>query len=174
MSFKNVKVGINPPDDFYSIIEIPANANPIKYEVNKEYDALLVDRFLSTAMSYPSNYGYIPQTLSEDGDPLDVFVITPYAVVVGSVIRSRPIGVMYMEDEAGIDAKIIAVPHSKLTNLYNNVQKLEDISQLQLEQMKHFFEHYKDLEDGKWMKFTGWGCIDEARVEILKSIQAYK
>jgi inorganic pyrophosphatase len=174
MSFQKVKVGINPPDDFYSIIEIPANAKPIKYEVNKEYDALLVDRFLSTAMSYPSNYGYIPQTLSEDGDPLDVFVIAPHAVAVGSVIRSRPVGVMYMEDEAGIDAKIIAVPHSKLTPLYNNVKDLNDLPQLQLEQMKHFFEHYKDLEEGKWMKFNGWGNVEEARTEILKSIQAYK
>uniref|UniRef100_A0AAR5QGB0 inorganic diphosphatase n=1 Tax=Dendroctonus ponderosae TaxID=77166 RepID=A0AAR5QGB0_DENPD len=122
MSFKNVKAGINPPDDFNSIIEIPANAKPIKYEVNKEYDALLVDRFLN------------------------VFVIAPHAVAVGSVIRSRPVGVMYMEDEAGIDAKIIAVPHSKLTPLYNNVKDMSDLPQLQLDQMKHFFEHYKDLE----------------------------
>ena len=174
MSFKNVKAGTNPPDDFNSIIEIPANAKPIKYEVNKEYDALLVDRFLSTAMSYPYNYGYIPQTLSEDGDPLDVFVIAPHAVAVGSVIRSRPVGVMYMEDEAGIDAKIIAVPHSKLTPLYNNVEDLSDLPQLQLDQMKHFFEHYKDLEKGKWMKFNGWGNVAEARQESLKSIQAYK
>lgn len=174
MSFKKVIAGINPPDDLYSIIEIPANSKPVKYEVNKEYDELLVDRFLTTAMSYPSNYGYIPQTLSEDGDPLDIFVIAPHSVAVGSVIRSRPIGVMYMEDEAGIDAKIIAVPHLKLTPLYNDIKDIDDLPELQLNQMKHFFEHYKDLEKGKWMKFNGWGELEAARREILKSIQAYK
>lgn len=174
MSFKKVIAGINPPDDLYSIIEIPANSKPVKYEVNKEYDELLVDRFLTTAMSYPSNYGYIPQTLSEDGDPLDIFVIAPHSVAVGSVIRNRPIGVMYMEDEAGIDAKIIAVPHPKLTPLYNDIKEIDDLPELQLNQMKHFFEHYKDLEQGKWMKFNGWGELEAARREILKSIQAYK
>ncbi|AOA59316.1 inorganic diphosphatase [Acinetobacter larvae] len=173
MSFNKISAGIHPPEDFYSIIEIPAYASPIKYEVNKAYDALLVDRFLSTAMSYPANYGYIPQSLSEDGDPLDVLVLAPHAVVAGSVIRSRPIGVMYMEDEHGLDAKIIAVPHPKLSAVYDRVNALTDLAKLELDRIQHFFEHYKDLETGKWMRFNGWGDRDAAQQEILKSVQAY-
>ena len=174
MSLNHVPAGINLPDDFYSIIEIPQNIDPIKYEMNKEYDAIFIDRFLSTAMFYPANYGYIPQTLSEDGDPLDVLVISPYPVVIGSVIRSRPIGVMYMEDEHGIDAKIIAVPHPKLSKLYDDILDIKDIDQLVLDRIQHFFEHYKDLEEGKWVKLQGWGNIDKARAEIMQSIKAYK
>lgn len=174
MSLNHVPAGINLPDDFYSIIEIPQNIDPIKYEMNKEYDAIFIDRFLSTAMFYPANYGYIPQTLSEDGDPLDVLVISPYPVVIGSVIRSRPIGVMYMEDEHGIDAKIIAVPHPKLSKLYDNVLNLEDIDKSTLNRIQHFFEHYKDLEEGKWVKVHGWGDLEKARAEILKCVGFYE
>ena len=173
MSYKDVPAGINPPDDFYSIIEIPQNIDPVKYEMNKEFDAVFIDRFLTTSMFYPANYGYIPKTLSEDGDPLDVLVISPYPVAIGSVIRSRPVGVMYMEDEHGIDAKIIAVPHSKLSKLYDHILNIDDIDQLTLNRIQHFFEHYKDLEEGKWVKLQGWGKVDKAREEILSSIQAY-
>ncbi|WP_286941353.1 MULTISPECIES: inorganic diphosphatase [Acinetobacter] len=174
MSYKNVPAGINPPDDFYSIIEIPQNIDPVKYEMNKEFDAIFIDRFLTTSMFYPANYGYIPKTLSEDGDPLDVLVISPYPVAIGAVIRSRPVGVMYMEDEHGIDAKIIAVPHSKLSKLYDHILNIDDIDQLTLNRIQHFFEHYKDLEEGKWVKLQGWGNVDKAREEITVSINAYK
>ena len=174
MSLSHVPAGINLSDNFYSIIEIPQNIDPIKYEMNKEYDAIFIDRFLSTAMFYPANYGYIPQTLSEDGDPLDVLVISPYPVVIGSVIRSRPIGVMYMEDEHGIDAKIIAVPHPKLSKLYDNVLNLEYIDKSTLNRIQHFFEHYKDLEEGKWVKLHGWGDLEKAQAEILKCVGFYE
>ena len=174
MSFKTIPVGINPPDDFYSIIEIPQNNDPIKYEMNKEYDTIFIDRFLTTAMFYPANYGYIPHTLSEDGDPLDVLVISPYPVVVGSVIRSRPVGVMYMEDEHGIDAKIIAVPHTKLSKQYDHISDLKDVDEGTLNRIQHFFEHYKDLEEGKWVKLQGWGNLEKARSEILKCIELYE
>jgi len=141
--------------------------------MNKEFDSIFIDRFLTTAMFYPANYGYIPRTLSEDGDPLDVLVISPYPVAIGAVIRSRPVGVMYMEDEHGIDAKIIAVPHTKLSKLYDHILDINDVDQLSLNRIHHFFEHYKDLEEGKWVKLKGWGNIEKAREEILSSIQAY-
>ncbi|WP_213069982.1 inorganic diphosphatase [Acinetobacter sp. SWAC57] len=173
MSYKDVPVGINPPDDFYSIIEIPQNIDPVKYEMNKEFDSIFIDRFLTTAMFYPANYGYIPRTLSEDGDPLDVLVISPYPVAIGAVIRSKPVGVMYMEDEHGIDAKIIAVPHTKLSKLYDHILDINDVDQLTLNRIHHFFQHYKDLEEGKWVKLKGWGNVEKAREEILSSIQAY-
>ncbi|MBP1488336.1 MULTISPECIES: inorganic diphosphatase [Acinetobacter calcoaceticus/baumannii complex] len=173
MSFKDIPVGVNPPDDFYSIIEIPQNIDPVKYEMNKEFDTVFIDRFLTTSMFYPANYGYIPHTLSEDGDPLDVLVISPYPVAIGSVIRSRPVGVMYMEDEHGIDAKIIAVPHEKLSKLYDHILDINDVDQLTLNRIQHFFEHYKDLEEGKWVKLQGWGDVDKARQEIISSIQSY-
>ena len=174
MSFRNILAGKDLPDDFYSLIEIPQNSDPVKYEMNKEYDAVFIDRFLSTSMFYPANYGYIPQTLSEDGDPLDVLVISPYPVAIGCVIRSRPVGVMYMEDEHGIDAKIIAVPHTQLTKLYDHILDINDIDQFTLKHIQHFFEHYKDLEEGKWVKFQGWGDVDQARSEILKCIGFYR
>ncbi|MFW6762047.1 inorganic diphosphatase [Acinetobacter pittii] len=173
MSFNNIPAGVNPPEDFYSIIEIPQNIDPVKYEMNKEFDAIFIDRFLTTSMFYPANYGYIPKTLSEDGDPLDVLVLSPYPVAIGSVIRSRPVGVMYMEDEHGIDAKIIAVPHSKLSKLYENISDIHDVDKLILDRIQHFFEHYKDLEEGKWVKLQGWGDVEKARNEILNSINAY-
>ncbi|HDU8210613.1 inorganic diphosphatase [Acinetobacter baumannii] len=173
MSFNDIPAGVNPPEDFYSIIEIPQNIDPVKYEMNKEFDAIFIDRFLTTSMFYPANYGYIPKTLSEDGDPLDVLVLSPYPVAIGSVIRSRPVGVVYMEDEHGIDAKIIAVPHSKLSKLYENISDIHDVDKLIIDRIQHFFEHYKDLEEGKWVKLQGWGDVEKARNEIFNSINAY-
>ena len=174
MSYNNIPPGKDAPNDIYVVIEIPTNSDPIKYEVDKDSDALFVDRFLGTPMFYPANYGYIPNTLSEDGDAADVMVVTPYPVVAGSVIRCRPVGMLRMEDESGIDAKIVAVPHEKLTPIYKNVQEYTDLPELLLKQMEHFFTHYKDLEPGKWVKISGWGGSDEAKQEILKSLEAAK
>ena len=174
MSYNNIPPGIDAPNDIYVVIEIPTNNDPIKYEVDKDSDALFVDRFMATPMFYPANYGYIPNTLSEDGDAADVMVITPYPVVAGSVIRCRPVGMMRMEDESGVDAKIIAVPHDKLTTIYKNVQEHTDLPELLIKQIEHFFTHYKDLEPGKWVKISGWGGSDDAKQEILKSIEAAK
>lgn len=174
MSYSKIPVGKDVPNDIYVVIEIPANAAPIKYEIDKESEELFVDRFIGTGMSYPVNYGYIPHTLSEDGDPLDVLVVTPYPVQAGSVIRSRVVGKLNMEDEAGIDTKLIAVPHDKLTPLYKHVHEYTDLPELLLAQIKHFFEHYKALEPGKWVKLTGWEGADAARADVLKSIEAAK
>lgn len=174
MSYNQIPAGKDVPNDIYVVIEIPANHAPIKYEIDKEADALFVDRFVGTAMFYPANYGYIPNTLSEDGDALDVLVVTPHPVVPGSVIRCRPVGKLKMEDEAGMDAKLIAVPHDKLTPLYKHVKEYTDLPELLLKQIEHFFAHYKDLEPGKWVKITGWEGADVAKEEILKSIEAAK
>ena len=174
MSFNQISSGKDLPNDIYVVIEIPANHDPIKYEIDKDMDCLLVDRFMAAPMFYPANYGYIPKTLSEDGDPLDVLVITPYPVAPGSVIRSRPVGILNMSDEAGQDAKLIAVPHDKLTTLYKDVQEYLDLPELLIKQIEHFFENYKDLETGKWVKVDGWANADAARAEILKSKTAYE
>jgi inorganic pyrophosphatase len=174
MSFSKIPAGKSLPDDIYVAIEIPANHAPIKYEIEKDYDALFVDRFMATPMFYPANYGYIPQTLSEDGDALDVLVVTPYPVAPGSVIRARPVGILNMSDEAGKDAKLIAVPHDKLTAIYKNVKEYTDLPELLIKQIEHFFENYKDLEPGKWVKVDGWQGADAARAEIIKAAAAYK
>lgn len=174
MSFNSIPAGKDLPNDVYVVIEIPANHSPIKYEIDKDMDCLLVDRFMATPMFYPANYGYIPNTLADDGDPLDVLVITPYPVQPGSVIRARPVGVLNMEDEAGEDAKLVAVPHEKLTQLYNDVNDVNDIPQLLRDQIGHFFENYKDLEKGKWVKVKGWGDAAEAKEMITQSAAAYK
>ncbi len=174
MSFNSIPPGKDLPNDIYVAIEIPANADPIKYEIEKDFDAVFVDRFMATPMFYPANYGFVPNTLSEDGDPLDVLVVTPYPVMPGSIIRSRPIGILMMEDEAGLDAKVLAVPHSKLTKLYDHVQEPQDLGQLLLDQIKHFFENYKDLEQGKWVKVTGWEGSEAARQAVLSSVEAAK
>ncbi|MFP5382694.1 MAG: inorganic diphosphatase [Gammaproteobacteria bacterium] len=174
MDFDKVPPGKNPPDDINVIIEIPANSAPIKYEIDKESHAVFVDRFMATAMFYPANYGYIPHTLADDGDPLDVLVVAPYPVVPGSVMRCRPIGVLFMSDEAGGDLKLVAVPHDKLSVLYRDVKEASDLPQLLMQQIQHFFEHYKDLEPGKWVKIERWGNAAEARVEVEKSIKNYK
>ena len=173
MSFEKIPAGKSLPDDFYVVIEIPANSS-IKYEIDKDADALFVDRLISTPMYYPCNYGYIPQTLCGDGDAADVLVVFPQPVQAGSVIRCRPLGVLKMTDEAGEDAKIVAVPHDKLTTLYSKVQSLSDLPEVTVKQIEHFFEHYKDLEKGKWVKVAGWGDVEEARAEILKAAETYK
>ena len=174
MSYADIPAGKNVPEDLNVIIEIPANSAPIKYEVDKDSDAIFVDRFMATPMFYPANYGYVPNTLSEDGDPLDVLVVAPYPVVPGAVIRCRPVGILNMSDESGKDAKIIAVPHSKLTTIYNDVKTTHDLPPLLLQQIQHFFENYKDLEPGKWVKIDRWGGADEARAEIVKAVNAYQ
>lgn len=174
MNLDRVNSGKNLPDDFNVIIEIPAHGEPIKYEVDKETGAMFVDRFMSTAMHYPCNYGYIPHTLSEDGDPVDVLVITPVPLMTGVVVRCRPLGMLKMTDEAGVDAKLIAVPVDKLCGLYCKMQRPEDLPELSLRQISHFFEHYKDLEPGKWVKVEGWGGADDARAEILAGVERFR
>ena len=174
MSLNKVSSGRDLPNDFNVIIEIPMNADPIKYEVDKESGAIFVDRFMGTAMHYPCNYGYVPNTLSADGDPVDVLVITPFPLIPGVVVRCRPIGVMKMTDEAGEDAKVLAVPVDKVLSIYSHWQKPEDLNELRLRQITHFFEHYKDLEKGKWVKIDGWYGPDEAKAEILSGVANYK
>ena len=174
MSYNSIPAGKDLPNDIYVVIEIPANHSPIKYEIDKDMDALMVDRFMATPMFYPANYGYISNTLADDGDALDVLVITPYPVQPGSVIRARPVGVLNMEDEAGGDAKLLAVPHEKLTQLYNDVKDIDDVPELLRAQISHFFENYKDLEKGKWVKVSGWGNAEDARRMITESAAAYK
>ena len=173
MSLNLVPAGKELPEDIYVVIEIPQNADPIKYEIDKESGAIFVDRFMATPMFYPCNYGYINNTLSLDGDPVDVLVPTPYPLVPGAVIRCRPVGVLKMSDEAGQDAKLVAVPHSKLTKLYDDIKDVEDLSDLLKGQIKHFFERYKELEAGKWVKVEGWGNKAEAIAEIEASVVRY-
>lgn len=173
MSFDKVSAGKDLPNDINVIIEIPANHDPIKYEVDKDADAVFVDRFVATPMFYPANYGYVPQTLSEDGDPLDVLVVAPYPVMVGSVIRSRVVGVLNMTDESGVDAKLLAVPHTKLTKLYDHVQEISDLPELLIKQIGHYFENYKALEAGKWVKVDGWADAEAARKEVMASRERY-
>ena len=173
MSLHNVTPGDGAPDAFNVIIEIPMNADPIKYEVDKDTGAMFVDRFMSTAMHYPCNYGYIPQTLSPDGDPVDVLVVTPFPLVPSIVVTCRPIGLLKMEDEAGGDAKLLAVPIDKILPIYRQWQQPSDIHEARLRQIEHFFEHYKDLEPGKWVKVSGWEGPDAARAEVRNGIAAY-
>jgi len=173
MILDRVSPGVDVPNDINVIIEIPANSDPVKYEVDKDTGAMFVDRFMSTAMHYPCNYGYVPHTLSDDGDPVDVLVVTPYPLISGSVVRCRPVGVLKMTDESGDDAKVLAVPITKLCTSYANIKSNEDMSQLLLDQIAHFFEHYKDLDEGKWVRVDGWAGIDEAHEEILSSIKMY-
>lgn len=173
MSLKNISCGKNVPNDVNVIIEIPMNGPPVKYEVDKESGALFVDRFMATAMFYPTNYGYIPQTLSLDGDPVDVLVVTPFPLLNGSVIRCRPVGMLKMTDESGEDAKLIAVPVDKLCQYYRKVQSYLDLPQPLLQSIEHFFSHYKDLEEGKWVKVDGWAGIEQAHQEILNSQKRY-
>jgi len=173
MSLHNVTPGAKSPEEFNVIIEIPMNADPIKYEVDKESGALFVDRFMTTAMHYPCNYGYIPQTLADDGDPVDVLVITPFALSPGVVVTCRAIGVLKMDDEAGGDSKLLAVPIDKILGIYTHWQKPEDMNQLRLKAIQHFFEHYKDLEAGKWVKVKGWEGPESAKEEIRQGVLAY-
>jgi len=174
MNLDRVTSGRNLPDEINVIIEIPSHSDPVKYEVDKETGAMFVDRFMNTAMHYPCNYGYVPHTLSDDGDPTDVLVATPVPLISGSVIACRPVGILKMTDEAGEDAKILAVPIDKLCRLYRGVQKPEDMPDLLIQQIAHFFEHYKDLEPNKWVKIDGWYGADEAKAEITASVERFQ
>ncbi len=172
MSFEKVTRG-DAPNKFNVIIEIPTNAGTIKYEVDKDTQCLTVDRFMKTALQYPANYGYVPDTLCGDGDPLDVLVLTPEPLVAGCVIEARPVGVLRMSDEAGEDAKLLALPTEKACPMFANIQDLADVPELVLAQIKHFFEHYKDLDEGKWVKLDGYGNKAEALAEVEESIRIY-
>ena len=173
MSLNQVTPGKNVPEAFNVIIEIPMNSDPVKYEVDKESGALFVDRFMGTAMHYPTNYGYVPKTIAGDGDPVDVLVMTPFPLPPGVVVPCRALGILMMEDEGGLDGKVLAVPTEKILARYSNIQSLADIHELQLQQISHFFEHYKDLEKGKWVKVKGWEGLDAAKKEILDGIANY-
>ena len=170
MSLHNVTPGAKAPQEFNVIIEIAANADPIKYEVDHNTGVLFVDRFMSTAMHYPCNYGYIPRTLADDGDPVDVLVITPVPLIPGVVVTCRPLGMLKMDDEAGGDNKLLAVPIDKLLPIYSHWQKPEDLNPLRLKTIQHFFEHYKDLEPGKWVKVLGWEGKDAAVAEVVNGM----
>ena len=174
MRLDAISIGKNPPDEVNVVIEVAIGGEPIKYEMDKEAGTLFVDRFLYTPMRYPGNYGFIPHTLSEDGDPCDVLVANTRPLVPGSYIAVRPIGVMMMEDEGGGDEKIIAVPVPKLTKRYENVHNYTDLPKITLDQIQHFFEHYKDLEPGKWVKLTGWGDAAKAKQLIVEAIERAK
>ncbi len=173
MSLERVPAGKDVPNDCNVVIEIPMRGDPIKYEVDKETGAMFVDRFMSTAMHYPCNYGYIPQTLSDDGDPCDVLVLSPVPLITGVVVRCRPIGMLNMDDEAGGDSKILAVPIDKLSSLYHHVKSPRDLPELTTRQIAHFFEHYKDLEPGKWVRIASWVEAEAAKREVVDGVARY-
>jgi len=174
MNLNALSIGDNAPEDVNVVIEVPLGGEPIKYELDKDAGVLVVDRFLYTSMRYPGNYGFIPHTLSGDGDPCDVIVLNTRAIVPGAVMSCRIVGVLLMEDQAGIDEKLIAVPSSHLTARYESVQDYKDIPQITLDQVEHFFSHYKDLEPGKWVKVKGWGDAALARKMVLEGIERAK
>ena len=174
MNLNAIPIGKNPPEDLNVIIEVAIGGEPIKYEMDKEAGVLFVDRFLYTPMRYPGNYGIVPHTLSDDGDPIDVLVANTRPIIPGAVINCRPVGVLLMEDDGGHDEKIIAVPSSKLTKRYDGVNDASDLPQITLDQIRHFFEHYKDLEPGKWVKVKGWGDAAHARRLILEAMERFK
>ena len=174
MRIDAVSIGKNPPHEVNVIIEVPIGGEPIKYELDKASGTLVVDRFLYTSMRYPGNYGFVPHTLSDDGDPVDVLVANTRAIVPGAVIAVRPVGVLVMEDEAGQDEKIIAVPTSKLTKRYDGVKTISDMPEITLQQIEHFFAHYKDLEPGKWVKIVRWGDAEEALRMVSAAIEKGK
>jgi inorganic pyrophosphatase len=174
MGLELVEAGRQVPDDINVIIEIPSRSDPIKYEVDKKTGVVMVDRFVATSMRYPCDYGFVPHTLSEDGDPVDVLVVSPFSLAPGVVIRCRPVGLLRMTDESGPDAKILAVPVDKLSTLYRHVQQPNDLGQEFLASVEHFFKHYKDLEQGKWVKIDGWEGLEAARKEILASIKRFQ
>jgi len=174
MRLDAIAIGNNPPEDINVIIEVPVGGEPIKYELDKASGTLFVDRFLYTAMVYPGNYGFVPHTLSEDGDPIDVLVCNTRAIVPGAVMNCRPVGVLVMEDDGGPDEKIIAVPSDHLTMRYHNVQNYTDLPKILVEQIEHFFQHYKDLEPGKWVDLKCWDDADHARKLIMEAIEREK
>ena len=169
----NIPVGKNIPDDFNVIIEIPGNSGPVKYELDKDSGLLCVDRFMPTSMHYPCNYGFVPSTLSEDGDPVDVLLLTPFPIQAGCLLRARAIGMLEMTDESGKDAKVVAVPTRKISMQYSDIESLDDLPQIMLDGMVHFFEHYKDLEPNKWVKVVGWQDKNAAAQEIQASAQRF-
>ncbi len=170
MNLDAISTGRNPPDEVNVIVEVPVGGEPIKYEMDKASGALMVDRFLYTAMRYPGNYGFIPHTLSDDGDPIDVLIANQRGIAPGAIIAVRPVGVLKMQDEAGGDEKIIAVPVQRLTRRYDHVLNYSDLPDITLQQIQHFFEHYKDLEDNKWVRVIGWGDAAEAKDMIRKAM----
>jgi len=174
MSIHDVTAGNHVPHEFNVIIEIPANAQPVKYEVDKQTGALFVDRFMMTAMHYPANYGYVPQTVADDDDPVDVLVHTPFPLLPGVVVRCRAVGVLRMEDEAGSDAKVLAVPADDICPLFEHWQSIADVPEIRLRQIQHFFEHYKDLEIDKWVKVIGWAGVDVAHAEVMNGIKRFQ
>lgn len=174
MSLANLSTGKDIPNDINVVIEISAHSEPIKYEVDKNTGMLMVDRFVATSMHYPCDYGFIPHTLSEDGDPVDVLVIAPFPLQPGVVIRCRPVGMLRMTDESGVDTKVLAVPVNKLTPRYQHIKQPEDVGQELLASIEHFFQHYKDLEKGKWVKTNGWDNCEAAKAEILASVERFK
>ena len=171
MDISKISTGSNPPDDINVLIEVPLGGHPIKYEIDKESGAMFVDRYLYTDMRYPCNYGFVPHTLSLDGDPIDVMVVGNRPVVPGSVVRARPVGVLMMEDDKGEDEKILAVPHQNLTTYYDTITDHRDLPKILIDRIAHFFEHYKDLEVGKWTRIEGWYGLNKARELIQKSIE---
>ena len=174
MDISKIEIGKNAPDDVNVIIEVPMGSEPIKYEIDKDSGALFVDRFLHTAMTYPCNYGFIPHTLSDDGDPTDVLVVGRRPLMPGCVVAVRPIGVLLMEDNAGMDEKILAVPAKRLHPFWDEVEEYTDLPKILIEQIQHFFEHYKDLEQGKWVKIMGWEGKAKAEELILAGIENAK
>ncbi len=174
MNISSIPIGSNPPEEINVIIEVPVGGEPIKYELDKESGALFVDRFLYTPMRYPGNYGFVPDTLSDDGDPIDVLVCNTRALVPGAVISCRPVGVLVMEDDGGQDEKVIAVPSAHITRRYDDVKNYSDLPAISLEQIQHFFEHYKDLEPGKWVKIQKWADADTAKQFIQEAIDRAK
>ena len=171
MDIRKIEIGKNVPDEVNAVIEVPTFGAPVKYELDKDSSSLTVDRFFGTAMHYPCNYGFIPHTLAEDGDPLDILVITTVPLMSGVVISTRPVGMLHMEDEAGGDAKVLAVPTKKLTPLYDDVEEYTDVPQSLLDEIAHFFEQYKALEPGKWARVDHWSGVEDARAEIRASIE---
>jgi len=171
MRLEAIAIGDNPPEDINVIIEVPVGGEPIKYEMDKASGAMIVDRFLHTSMRYPGNYGFVPHTLSDDGDPVDVIIANTRAVTPGAIMNCRPIGVLMMSDEAGGDEKIIAVPSTRLTRRYEKVEHYSDLPEITLQQIEHFFQHYKDLEAGKWVKVEGWGDANKAKMLIQEAIE---
>jgi inorganic pyrophosphatase len=174
MDLSKIPAGQTPPDDINVVIEVPLGGEPIKYEIDKASGAMFVDRYLYTPMRYPCNYGFVPHTLSDDGDAVDVMCLGSRPLVPGAVLRARPLGVLIMEDEAGQDEKILAAPHPTLTKYYDNIASYEDVQPIMLERIQHFFDHYKDLEPNKWVKIKEWRGIDEARRLILEGIENEK
>ena len=174
MSFNHIPAGKDLPTDFNVIIEIPAQSEPVKYEADKEFGVLVVDRFIGTGMRYPANYGFIPQTLSGDGDPVDVLVLTPFPLLAGSLVRARALGMLRMTDVSGVDAKFIAVPADKVCPMTADLKTIEDVPAYLKDQIKHFFEHYKALEKGKWVKVEGWQGLDAAHREISEGVANYR